>query len=115
MFLCVAHRRRRRRRRLRDNATGAVFGVATYHMPCAFRTPAVMAVHMALCAQRAFAVARGCPFVLCGDFNIQPVRCCVNGKVTPPRPAAPVMRAAPDSQKQHCGGISCCVGDCCSG
>ena len=62
-------------RRLKDNATGGVFCAATYHMPCAFRSPAVMAVHMALCGQRAFSLAGTDPFVLCGDFNVQPVRC----------------------------------------
>lgn len=68
--------------RLKDASTGAVFCAATYHMPCAFRMPAVMAVHMALCGQRAFALAAGDPFVLCGDFNVQPVRwrCCREGR-----------------------------------
>lgn len=58
--------------RLREAASGATFGCATYHMPCAFRSPQTMAVHMALCGQRAFALAGTDPFVVCGDFNIQP-------------------------------------------
>jgi len=61
--------------RLRDRATGRAFCVSTYHMPCLFGSDPknqVMLIHSALVAQRAAAFADGLPFVLAGDFNIQP-------------------------------------------
>jgi len=48
------------------------FCVATYHMPCAFRTPQVIAVHSALLAKRLHKLAKGDPYFLTGDFNLQP-------------------------------------------
>ena len=38
--------------RLRHVDAGAEFVVGTYHMPCAFRTPAMMVIHAALIAQK---------------------------------------------------------------
>jgi len=51
---------------------GGAFVVGTYHMPCMFRTPAVMTIHCALSAQHIARYARGLPYVFCGDFNIKP-------------------------------------------
>ena len=38
--------------RLQHIATGVEFVVGTYHMPCAFRTPAMMVIHAALVGQK---------------------------------------------------------------
>jgi hypothetical protein len=59
--------------RLRCRATSSVFGVATYHMPCAFFLPPAMVIHCALASQHASRLAGENPFVLCGDFNIKPL------------------------------------------
>lgn len=48
------------------------FCVATYHMPCAFRTPAVIAVHGSLLAKRLHKLAKSDPFVLGADLNLKP-------------------------------------------
>lgn len=52
------------------------FCVGTYHMPCAFREPAVMTIHAALAAQAFHALSAGLPGVLAGDFNFQPDSAC---------------------------------------
>ncbi len=48
--------------------------IGNYHMPCAFRDPAVMTIHCDLVARRIqyLAAKSGNPFVLAGDFNILP-------------------------------------------
>ncbi len=51
---------------------GGAFVVGTYHMPCMFRTPAVMMIHCALSAQHIARYSRGLPYVFCGDFNVKP-------------------------------------------
>ena len=38
--------------RLQHVASGVEFAVATYHMPCAFRTPAMMVIHAALMGKK---------------------------------------------------------------
>ncbi len=50
------------------------FWVGNYHMPCAFRTPAVMNLHADLVADRIqyLASTNNAPYVLAGDFNILP-------------------------------------------
>jgi len=61
--------------RLRDRASGRAFCVSTYHMPCLFGSAPknqVMVIHAALVAKKAQAFAGSLPFVLAGDFNIQP-------------------------------------------
>ncbi len=61
--------------RLRCRDTGRSFCVSTYHMPCLFGSAEkvqVMNIHAALAAERAEAFADDAPFVLAGDFNIQP-------------------------------------------
>merc|ERR1712154_536001 len=52
--------------------------IGNYHMPCAFREPAVMTLHCDLVAQRIqYLASKGendskDSFVLAGDFNIMP-------------------------------------------
>uniref|UniRef100_A0A7S1G458 Endonuclease/exonuclease/phosphatase domain-containing protein n=1 Tax=Bicosoecida sp. CB-2014 TaxID=1486930 RepID=A0A7S1G458_9STRA len=58
--------------RVRDRASGERLALGTYHMPCAFREPALMVIHAALVAQAVQKRARGDAYVLCGDFNIKP-------------------------------------------
>ena len=80
--------------RLRDRATGDTFCAATYHMPCAFWSPPVMATHVALALQHVQRKvspreprrergdggltwknkqkASGDEVALVGDFNIKP-------------------------------------------
>lgn len=58
--------------RLRDKNTEKVFCVGTYHMPCAFRHPALMMIHCALSAQHVQKFAKSDPYVYTGDFNIKP-------------------------------------------
>ena len=49
------------------------FWVGNYHMPCAFRTPAVMNIHADLVGSRIQQLAKDdTPYVLAGDFNILP-------------------------------------------
>jgi endonuclease/exonuclease/phosphatase family metal-dependent hydrolase len=55
-----------------DDAPLPALSVATYHMPCAFRTPQVMAIHCSLVARAAIKQAKGDPLVLAGDFNVKP-------------------------------------------
>lgn len=59
--------------RLRSRDSGAVFCVATYHMPCMFFNPPVMTVHAALAVQyvQRMAGKTQC-YVLAGDFNFKP-------------------------------------------
>lgn len=61
--------------RLRDRVTGHTFCVSTYHMPCLFGTPdkrKTMNLHAALIAQKLQDFCKGDPYILLGDFNIQP-------------------------------------------
>merc|ERR1712113_1276402 len=48
--------------------------IGNYHMPCAFREPAVMTLHCDLVAQQIQSLASkgNTGFVLAGDFNILP-------------------------------------------
>lgn len=58
--------------RVKERASGAVFVVGNYHMPCMFKHPSVMNVHCALSAQHLQRFAKEDPYVYCGDFNIKP-------------------------------------------
>ncbi|KAK3266159.1 hypothetical protein CYMTET_25197 [Cymbomonas tetramitiformis] len=51
---------------------GLTFAVATYHMPCQFRIPAVMVIHAALALQMVQKLARDDPLIFCGDMNFKP-------------------------------------------
>lgn len=46
--------------------------VGTYHMPCAFRQPDLMAIHSSFVKDLMFQLANGKDFVLAGDFNLKP-------------------------------------------
>ena len=50
------------------------FWCGTYHMPCAFETPKLMAMHASLATQhlQRLAAATSAPCVLGGDFNLKP-------------------------------------------
>ena len=58
--------------RLRCRRTGGVFCLANYHMPCAYWSPPVMVIHVAMLLQHVQRLAAGDECILCGDFNIQP-------------------------------------------
>ena len=58
--------------RCEDEAASTPFWVGNYHMPCAFRTPAVMNIHADLVGCRIQKLAGDDPYVLAGDFNILP-------------------------------------------
>ncbi|CAF1392700.1 unnamed protein product [Adineta ricciae] len=47
--------------------------VGTYHMPCLFRDPSIMIIHASAAKDLMFQIANGHPFVLAGDFNMQPI------------------------------------------
>uniref|UniRef100_A0A7S2TI34 Endonuclease/exonuclease/phosphatase domain-containing protein n=1 Tax=Lotharella oceanica TaxID=641309 RepID=A0A7S2TI34_9EUKA len=87
---------------LADRVTGVQFGVATYHMPCAFFAPRVMVLHSAMAATRTAQLSEGLPFVLTGDFNLKPgdetYRLLTEG-VIPPDPKATFTPALPENSK----------------
>eukprot|EP00854_Cymbomonas_tetramitiformis_P010251 gene10251-12125_t len=51
---------------------GVTFALATYHMPCQFRVPAVMVIHTALALQFVQKLAKSDPVIFCGDMNFKP-------------------------------------------
>lgn len=61
--------------KLRERSSNDTFWVANYHMPCLFGTPAkrsTMHAHASLLTQYVHTVAKGDPYVITGDFNLQP-------------------------------------------
>ena len=46
--------------------------IGTYHMPCLYLQPDVMAIHSSLVKDLMFQLADGKDFVLAGDFNLKP-------------------------------------------
>ena len=46
--------------------------IGTYHMPCLFKDPEVMAIHALVVKDTMFNLAAGQDFILAGDFNIKP-------------------------------------------
>uniref|UniRef100_A0A7S2SSQ8 Endonuclease/exonuclease/phosphatase domain-containing protein n=2 Tax=Rhizochromulina marina TaxID=1034831 RepID=A0A7S2SSQ8_9STRA len=90
------------------SSTEQSFVVATYHMPCVFWAPQVMAIHTALLVQHVAASAAGRPFVLAGDFNFLPGSACYNlavtGTMDPADPAYP-HGAAIGSSRQGATGV----------
>lgn len=46
--------------------------VGTYHMPCAFRQPDLMAIHSSFVKDFMFQLAKGKDLILAGDFNLKP-------------------------------------------
>jgi 2',5'-phosphodiesterase len=57
---------------VRCRFSNSPFCVGTYHMPCEYRFPQVMIIHCSLAAQHIQRLSCGLPYVLAGDFNIQP-------------------------------------------
>jgi len=59
--------------RLEDKSTKHRLCVATYHMPCAWKTPPVISVHSSLLAQKASKLAGDSDsLIVAGDMNFQP-------------------------------------------
>lgn len=58
--------------KLKPRDKNTVFWVGNYHMPCAFRTPAVMNIHADLVSDRIQTLAGSDEYILAGDFNILP-------------------------------------------
>ncbi|CAF1068379.1 unnamed protein product [Rotaria sp. Silwood1] len=50
--------------------------IATYHMPCLYKEPDVMAIHSSIVKDLMFQLAAGQDFILAGDFNIKPRDLC---------------------------------------
>eukprot|EP00596_Hydrurales_sp_CCMP1899_P007359 CAMPEP_0119053312 /NCGR_PEP_ID=MMETSP1177-20130426/74351_1 /TAXON_ID=2985 /ORGANISM="Ochromonas sp, Strain CCMP1899" /LENGTH=201 /DNA_ID=CAMNT_0007033235 /DNA_START=620 /DNA_END=1225 /DNA_ORIENTATION=+ len=88
---------RLRSKAVSNNADGVnkPFVVGTYHMPCMFKTPAVMMIHCALSAQFLQKFAKKDPYLLLGDFNIKPesnmYRMLTEGEVEASNPELPVF------------------------
>lgn len=52
------------------------FYIGTYHMPCVFHNPSVMAIHSCLAAQHLQRLSSRRPYIFAGDFNIKPTDAC---------------------------------------
>ncbi len=50
--------------------------IGTYHMPCLYKEPAVMAIQSSVVKDLMFQLSAGQDFILAGDFNIQPQSAC---------------------------------------
>jgi mRNA deadenylase 3'-5' endonuclease subunit Ccr4 len=50
--------------------------IGTYHMPCFFKEPEVMAIHSSVLKDLMFQLAAGQNLILAGDFNIKPKENC---------------------------------------
>ncbi|CAF1100405.1 unnamed protein product [Rotaria sordida] len=50
--------------------------IGTYHMPCLYKEPQVMAIHSSVVKDLMFQLSAGQDFILAGDFNIQPSSAC---------------------------------------
>ena len=62
---------RRNKQQVNNNQTPPIW-IGNYHMPCAFREPAIMTIHCDLVAKRIQDLAKNDAFILAGDFNITP-------------------------------------------
>jgi endonuclease/exonuclease/phosphatase family metal-dependent hydrolase len=93
--------------------SSASFGVATYHMPCAFDKPLVMLAHGGLAARHAAALADGAPFVLAGDFNMKPwdpaYRLVTEGRLSPEERRAFASAARPPPASNEDPAASACA------
>lgn len=52
---------------------GTPLCIGTYHMPCRYKEPSVMAIHSSVVKDLMFQLADGKSFVLAGDFNLKPI------------------------------------------
>ncbi|CAF1211325.1 unnamed protein product [Didymodactylos carnosus] len=50
--------------------------IGTYHMPCLYKEPDVMAIHSSVVKDLMFQLTAGQDFILAGDFNIKPWDIC---------------------------------------
>jgi endonuclease/exonuclease/phosphatase family metal-dependent hydrolase len=50
--------------------------IGTYHMPCLYKDPDIMAIHSSVVKDSMFELADGKDFILAGDFNIKPRDAC---------------------------------------
>lgn len=55
-----------------STSTNQSFYVSTYHMPCVYYNPSVMAIHSCLATQHLQRLAQSKPYIFAGDFNIRP-------------------------------------------
>ena len=55
-----------------DKKTNKRFGLANYHMPCAYIKPMVMTIHADMAISRIQYLSNDYPFIFAGDFNILP-------------------------------------------
>jgi mRNA deadenylase 3'-5' endonuclease subunit Ccr4 len=55
---------------------GKPLWVGTYHMPCLYKVPAVMAIHSSIVKDLMYQFANGQDFILAGDFNFKPHDAC---------------------------------------
>lgn len=55
-----------------SNSSNQPFYIATYHMPCVYYNPAIMAIHCSLATQQLQRLAKSSPYIFAGDFNITP-------------------------------------------
>jgi mRNA deadenylase 3'-5' endonuclease subunit Ccr4 len=46
--------------------------IGTYHMPCLYKEPDVMAIHSSIVKDLMYQLAAGQDFILAGDFNLKP-------------------------------------------
>merc|ERR1711871_546564 len=59
--------------KLREKAGQREAVFATYHMPCEFRRPPLMALHVTGLFRVVQQFAQRLPFAIAGDFNIKPI------------------------------------------
>ncbi|CAF1588121.1 unnamed protein product [Adineta ricciae] len=52
--------------------------IGTYHMPCMYKYPDIMAIHASIVKDLVFKYASGCNVILAGDFNFEPTTACYN-------------------------------------
>jgi mRNA deadenylase 3'-5' endonuclease subunit Ccr4 len=55
---------------------GKSLWIGTYHMPCLFKEPNVMAIHGSIVKDLMFQMVAGQDFILAGDFNTKPEDVC---------------------------------------
>mmetsp|Transcript_33459 Transcript_33459/g.81204 ORF Transcript_33459/g.81204 Transcript_33459/m.81204 type:complete len:384 (-) Transcript_33459:105-1256(-) len=89
--------------RLRNPSLGTCVCVATYHLPCAFRMPAVLTLHAVYVSNWVHFLANGDPVVLAGDLNIKPTDLAYKLLTVPDPMAGPMPRSAsfPRSVDNH--------------
>eukprot|EP00466_Bigelowiella_natans_P005072 jgi/Bigna1/71570/fgenesh1_pg.16_\ len=85
---------------LRNPALNTRVCVATYHLPCAFRTPGVLSLHSVYLSNFVHGLAKGEALVLAGDLNIKPSDLAYK-LITVPRPNASKMNITPRATENY--------------